>query len=137
MLIMGDWNMAYGRWGGGRRRRNSYCHAGMPGWVSFGYSPAWVGGGPTGVPPAGHYLMQTGQMIQPYLRESPTQILVPTHGRCANFRDGFCALYGTAVDPNGPACPRFTPKSPTPIPQSQPMRPMFRVREGFSAEPVT
>jgi len=41
----------------------------------------------------------------------------PTHGDCANFRSGFCALNGTAVDPGGAACQKFTPKSPTPTPQ--------------------
>lgn len=33
------------------------------------------------------------------------------HGNCANFKNGICTLTGTKVDPNGPACPRFTPKS--------------------------
>jgi len=33
-----------------------------------------------------------------------------THGDCANFRRGLCALNDIAVDPNGPVCPNFVPK---------------------------
>lgn len=36
---------------------------------------------------------------------------MPTHRECANFSNGFCKLYGVSVDPNGPACPNFTPKT--------------------------
>ena len=35
----------------------------------------------------------------------------PIHGNCANFRSGLCTLNGVAVDPDGAACPSFTPKS--------------------------
>ncbi|RLI05368.1 hypothetical protein DRO24_05945 [Candidatus Bathyarchaeota archaeon] len=38
----------------------------------------------------------------------------PTHRECANFRDGRCLLLGIEVDPNGPACPNFTPRIQTP-----------------------
>ena len=41
----------------------------------------------------------------------------PIHGNCVNFRGGLCTLSGVAVDPDGAACPSFTPKSLTPIPQ--------------------
>jgi hypothetical protein len=33
-----------------------------------------------------------------------------THGDCANFRRGLCAINDVAVDPNGPVCPNFAPK---------------------------
>ena len=33
----------------------------------------------------------------------------PIHRDCASFSNGFCMLSGVAVDPNGAACPRFTP----------------------------
>lgn len=35
----------------------------------------------------------------------------PTHKDCVNFKDGFCLLRGVAVDPNGTACPSFTPRN--------------------------
>ena len=40
-----------------------------------------------------------------------------THGDCANFRSGYCSVYGIAVNPNSPACPNFTPKSIIRTPQ--------------------
>jgi hypothetical protein len=33
------------------------------------------------------------------------------HRDCSNFVNGICRLKGSPVYPNGPACPRFTPKS--------------------------
>jgi len=39
----------------------------------------------------------------------------PTHKDCTNFRNGFCALHGIPVNPDGAACPRFTNKSATPL----------------------
>lgn len=41
----------------------------------------------------------------------------PTHGDCANFRSGYCSVYGIAVDPDSPACLNFTPKSIITMPQ--------------------
>lgn len=41
----------------------------------------------------------------------------PTHGDCANFRSGYCSVYGIAVDPESPACLNFTPKSVRTLPQ--------------------
>lgn len=32
-----------------------------------------------------------------------------THKQCANFNNGFCLIYGIAVDPDAPACPNFRP----------------------------
>jgi len=46
-----------------------------------------------------------------------TQHGFPTHRDCANFRNGLCILNGVAVNPNGAACPRFTPKSAMATPQ--------------------
>lgn len=40
----------------------------------------------------------------------PVEYGFHAHRNCANFRDGLCTLSGVAVDPNGPACPNFTPK---------------------------
>ncbi len=118
--------MAYGQGGWRRRRRNMYYFTGVPGWMRFGYSPGWVGRSPTGLPPTAQYLMQTGQVPQPYPAQVPAQISVPTHEDCANFRDGFCTLNGAAVDPSAPVCPSFTPKSSTPAPQTLPTYPMFQ-----------
>jgi hypothetical protein len=42
----------------------------------------------------------------------------PTHQDCANFRNGLCTLNGIAVNPNGAACPKFTPRSITATPQA-------------------
>ena len=39
--------------------------------------------------------------------------LYPTHKECANFRNGICMLYRIPVNPDAPACPRFTAKSVT------------------------
>lgn len=49
--------------------------------------------------------------------EYSTQPSFPAHRDCANFRNGFCTLNGVAVNPNGAACPRFTPKSVMATPQ--------------------
>lgn len=35
----------------------------------------------------------------------------PTHKDCANFKDGVCTLDNITVDPDGPACQRFTPRA--------------------------
>ena len=50
--------------------------------------------------------------------EYPTQPGFPTHRECANFRNGFCTLNGVTVNPDGAACPRFTPKSIMATPQA-------------------
>ena len=42
-----------------------------------------------------------------------TEHRYPSHGDCSNFFNGICRLNGAPLDPNGPACPRFTPKSTT------------------------
>lgn len=47
------------------------------------------------------------------------QYIFPTHGNCANFRNGFCTLAGVAVSPNEPACPNFKPKSTMRIPEAE------------------
>jgi len=36
--------------------------------------------------------------------------MFPTHKDCRNFLNGVCLLFGVPVDPNGPACPRFSAK---------------------------
>lgn len=123
--------MAYGQGGWRRRRRNMYYLTGVPGWMRFGYSPGWAGRSPTGLPPTAQYLMQTGQVPQPYPAQVPAQISVPTHEDCANFRDGFCTLNGAAVDPSAPVCPSFTPKSSTPAPQTPPTQSMFQAPASF------
>lgn len=33
------------------------------------------------------------------------------HKECVNYKDGRCTLFGIPVDPDAPACPRFTPRS--------------------------
>jgi hypothetical protein len=33
------------------------------------------------------------------------------HSNCVNFRNGLCSLTGAPVDPDGNACPNYTPKS--------------------------
>jgi len=50
--------------------------------------------------------------------EYSTQHGFPVHQDCANFRDGICKLNGVAVNPNGVACPNFTPKSKMATPQT-------------------
>ena len=130
MLINGV-KMAYGQGGWRRRRRNMYYLTGVPGRLRFGYSPGWVGRSPTGLPPTAQYLMQTGQVPQPYPAQVPAQISVPTHEDCANFRDRFCALNGAVVDPSALACPSFTPKSSIPAPQTPSVHPMFQTPAGF------
>jgi len=37
----------------------------------------------------------------------------PTHKNCRNFRNGICILFGVPVNPDGPACPRFTARDIT------------------------
>ncbi len=125
--------MAYGQGGWRRRRRNMYHLTGVPGWMRFGYSPGWVGRSPTGLPPTAQYLTQAGQVPQPtpYTAQPQAQMAFPTHGNCANFRDGFCALNGAVVDPSAPACPSFTPKSSIPAPQTPSTHPMFQAPAGF------
>lgn len=97
-----------------------YRLTGLPRWMRFGYSPGWLGRSPTGLPPTAQYLMQTGQVPQPYPAQAQT--LAPTHGDCANFTNGFCALYSATVDPCQPACPSFMPKNPTLTSQISPMQ---------------
>lgn len=46
-----------------------------------------------------------------------TQPGFPSHRDCANFRNGLCTLNGVAVNSNGVACPRFTPKNVMATPQ--------------------
>lgn len=46
-----------------------------------------------------------------------TQPGFPAHRDCANFRNGLCTLNGVAVNSNGVACPRFTPKNVMATPQ--------------------
>lgn len=113
--------MAYGQGGWRRRRRNMYRLTGLPGWMRFGYSPGWMGRSPTGLPSTAQYLMQIGQVPQSYPAQAQT--LVPTHGDCANFGNGFCALCGAAVDPGELACPNFTPRNPTLTSQTSPTQP--------------
>lgn len=50
--------------------------------------------------------------------EYSTQHAFPTHQDCANFRNGLCTLYCVAVNPDGAACPRFTPKNIMATPQA-------------------
>ena len=47
--------------------------------------------------------------------------MFPTHKDCRNFRDGVCVLLGVQVNPDGPACPKFTPKDLT-LPLYKPSR---------------
>ena len=49
--------------------------------------------------------------------ECSTQPGFPAHRDCANFRNGLCTLNGVAVNPNGAACPKSTPKSLMVTPQ--------------------
>jgi hypothetical protein len=43
----------------------------------------------------------------------PAQYGFPTHKECTNFRNGICMLNGATVDPYGPICPSFMPKTTT------------------------
>ena len=46
----------------------------------------------------------------------------PTHKDCRNFRNGVCILLGVPVNPDGPACPRFTARDLTPpLAQQKPL----------------
>ena len=47
----------------------------------------------------------------------PVNFRSHTHKECANFNNGFCTLGGATVDPDGVACPNFTPKNITTMPQ--------------------
>ncbi|MGQ9788710.1 MAG: DUF5320 domain-containing protein [Candidatus Hadarchaeaceae archaeon] len=123
--------MAYGQGGWRRRRRNIYSLTGMPRWIRFGYSPDRASMGSTGLPVTEQYLEQRGQMPQLYPEQSLAQTSVPTHEVCANFRDGFCMLYGAKVDPGGPACPSFTPTSYTMAPKISSMQSTFQLSSGF------
>jgi len=38
---------------------------------------------------------------------------MPTHKECINFSNGYCRLLNIPVDPDGPACPNFRPRSAT------------------------
>ena len=58
------WGRGGGR-GGGFRHRNWYYATGLPGWVRFGYSPAW------GHPPAWDY----GPVPTAPTREQETELL--------------------------------------------------------------
>jgi len=35
---------------------------------------------------------------------------MPTHFQCEHFKEGYCTLLGTPINPNTPICPNFTPK---------------------------
>ncbi|MHC1589336.1 MAG: hypothetical protein ACXQTQ_00045 [Candidatus Hecatellaceae archaeon] len=35
---------------------------------------------------------------------------MPTHFQCEHFKEGYCTLLGTPINPNTPTCPNFTPK---------------------------
>jgi hypothetical protein len=50
----------------------------------------------------------------------------PVHRDCENFNNGLCTLSDAAVDPYGPACPRFTPKSTTKTLQAEAAYPKAR-----------
>jgi len=60
------------------------------------------------------------------------------HRDCANFSNGICLLTGVAVDPEGPACPRFMPKTalrpaypyPQPLWYAQP-QPLYHPMWGY------
>ena len=55
-----------------------------------------------------------------------TEYGYPVHRNCLHFQNGFCTLSGVTVDPNGTACPRFTPKSTTKTLQSGSVLPEAR-----------
>lgn len=57
----------------------------------------------------------------------------PKHSDCANFRNGSCALNGVAVNPDGAACPNFTPKSI--MPTSQAARSHLRAEQSSQLYP--
>jgi len=52
----------------------------------------------------------------------PAQYGFPTHKECTNFRNGICVLNGAAVDPYGPVCPSFMPKTTTDAARTQRQR---------------
>ena len=65
----------------------------------------------------------------------PTRPTFPTHGDCANFRNGLCILKGTAIDPKGIVCPNFTPKSTITIPNEVKAHPKaLRPRQFYQPE---
>ena len=53
-------------------------------------------------------------------------INVNTHSECINYFNGYCRAYGMPVDPNGPACPNFKPRS----------APTFRQTNFFPRQPI-
>ncbi len=122
--------MAYGQ-AGRRGRRNIYYLTGMPGWMRFSWG-MWT---PAGMPVA-QLPLQAGRMPQPYSTQAP-QALVLSHENCANYRDGFCTLYGIPVDPNTPVCPNFRPKSVSSAPQMQPTPSVFQAPIGFPQTQVS
>lgn len=114
-----------------------YRLTGLPGWMRFGYSPGWIGGSPTGLPPTTQYLMQTGQVPQPapYAAQIPMQ--QPTHKDCIHFMNGFCTLNDVPVDPNEAACPSFTPKGMMGMPQAPPTtQPFYSGSSGVPPAPM-
>jgi hypothetical protein len=65
--------------------------------------------------------------------EYSTQNGFPVHQDCANFRDGICTLNGVVVNPNGVACPNFTPKSKMGTPQTTKAYP--EIRQHYQSNP--
>jgi hypothetical protein len=64
----------------------------------------------------------------------PTEHRYPIHRDCSNFVNDICRLNGAPVDPNGPACPRFTPKSTTKTIQAEADYP--RARRSYQMHPM-
>ncbi len=90
-------------WRGGGRGRGGGWKGPWPGRGPFSHLPPWQR-------PGWVFGLKMGYSMQPGSS---------THGNCTNFEDGLCTLYGVSVDPNGAACPSFTPKSIMEVPKTE------------------
>lgn len=77
--------MQSGRRKGGNRHRRMYELTGVPGWIRYGSSPGFAGGG-RGLGPCAEYIQKTGQMddfVQELSKNNPN------FQKWQDFSDGF------------------------------------------------
>ena len=56
--------------------------------------------------------MKKDKFVQMHIISSAKEVnSFPIHKECRNFRNGFCMALGIPVNPNGSACPMFTPRN--------------------------
>ena len=80
------------------RYRRMYQLTGLPGWMRFGYSPGWLGRGPSGFGPCAQYLM-TGTWPTPQMDLAWQRGQVPSPPASGFPMPGFA----TPFDPWGAA----------------------------------